>query len=185
MSKLQLFIEEGIKNVKLKINNQATLHTFCNLINMKKILHRSYKLYTLLIITILLIGCGAVPGSPQTPETDQNLPAYIYLDSKGNRYDLTSQKLIYTPVSEENTVDGVDDEGYYTNIKITRNEYNKIAAAMNGQLNRVQRPQPNRDPLLPIPRLIKEAGAAPEEKNLDRDGVLSLNHVLEPFLADQ
>ncbi len=143
--------------------------------------------YTLIFVLVFpfILGCGATSQALNSSvETEMNLPVYTYMDNKGNQYVITQNKLEYTPVSEENTVDGIEDEGYYTLLKITRNEYNKIAALCEQILNRAQQPLPERDPDLPIPRLIKQ-DEDPADTNIDLDAVRELNFILEPFLEDE
>lgn len=132
-----------------------------------------------------LISCGAKPGSPSTaPAPDPSLPSYHYQDAKGNLYDITQQKLIYRPVSIKNTVDGITDEGYYTELNITRNDYAKIAAVSEKHLQRNQNTV-TRDPNLPVPFLRREGGQDPKEINVDNVTVNAMNFVLEPYLEDE
>ena len=145
----------------------------------------SYSLIFVLVFPFVL-GCGAT-SQALNPEvqTEMDLPIYTYLDNKGNQFVITQNKLEYTPISEENTVDGIEDQGYYTLLKLTRNEYNKIAALCEQVLNRSQQPLPEREADLPIPRLIKQDEDDPAEINIDLQAVKELNFILEPFLEDE
>ena len=137
----------------------------------------------------LLLGCGAQPGDPKpdpAPAPDPNLSTYRYMDATGSAYDVTQQKLIFTPASEDDTVDGTVDDGYYTELNITRNDYAKIAAAFEEQLGRSQGSATNRDPALPVPHLSRSGGNKDAlETDLDAKAVQGLNHLLEPYINDQ
>lgn len=133
-----------------------------------------------------MVSCGATPGAPApTPAVDTSLPAYHYQDSKGNLYDITQQKLIYRPVSIKNTVDGITDEGYYTELNINRNDYSKIAAVCEEHLQRNQNLMENRSSEVPVPFLRREGGKDPKEIDVDNTTVNAMNFILEPFLEDE
>ncbi len=136
-----------------------------------------------------LLGCGAVPGNPKpnpAVSADSTAASYHYVNAVGSSYDLTPQKLIFTPASAENTVDEVKDDGYYTELNITLNDYTKLAAACEKELKREQNPATKRDSVLPVPQLSRR-GANKDALviNLDAQAVRSLNYVLEPYLDDQ
>lgn len=138
-----------------------------------------------LIASALLIACGATPGISTGPTPPaKNLPAYHYRDAEGNLYDLTAQKLIYTPVSATNTMDGITDEGLYTELNISLNDYAKIAAVFEQQLQRNQNELTERSPEIPLPFLRRDGKEDPKNMNIDYTAVNALNFVLEPFLDE-
>ena len=138
-----------------------------------------------LIISALFIGCGATPGISTGPTPpNKNLPSYHYQDSEGNLYDITGQKLIYTPVSATNTIDGITDGGLYTELNISQNDYAKIAAVCEQQLQRNQKELTERSPEIPLPFLRRDAEDNPKKMNIDYTAINALNFVLEPFLDE-
>ncbi|HEA30184.1 MAG TPA: hypothetical protein ENH91_09350 [Leeuwenhoekiella sp.] len=139
-----------------------------------------------LIAACTLLACGATPGlSTPTPPSDKNLSTYHYQDVKGNLYDITQRKLIYTPVSATNTIDGIADEGLYTELNISQNEYAKIAAACEEQLQRNQNQLTQRRPNIPLPFLRRDGRDEPKKINIDYTAANALNFILEPFLEDE
>jgi len=131
------------------------------------------------------MACGATPGISTGPTPpDKNLPSYHYQDTDGNLYYITAQKLIYTPVSATNTIDGTTDEGLYTELNISPNDYAKIAAVFEQQLRRNQNELTERSPNLPLPYLRREGDDNPKKMNIDYTAVNALNFVLEPFLDE-
>ena len=131
----------------------------------------------------ILSSCGAVPGQ-QSFSTAPDMPRarYVYLDAWGNQYVITQNKLEYTPVSEENSIDDLKDQGRYAQLNITLNEYGKIASVCDRELAREQAPlSATRDSLLPIPMLTKTLETT-ESLELDLDGVRELNFILKPYL---
>jgi hypothetical protein len=138
-----------------------------------------------LITAALFIACGATPGiSTGSAPPDKNLPSYHYQDAEGNLYDITGQKLIYTPVSATNTIDGITDEGLYTELNISPNDYAKLAAAFEKQLQRNQNQLTERSPEIPLPFLRRDGDDNPKKMNIDYTAVNALNFVLEPFLDE-
>lgn len=140
------------------------------------------------LLLVLIIGCGAQPGDPKpdpTPAPDPSLPSYQYMDTTGSTYVLSQQKLIYTPASSEDTVDGVPDEGYYTELNITRNDYAKIAAAFEQQFDREQEPFASDNPARVLPRLSRSGGEGDAPViDLDAKAARDLDYILEPYLND-
>ena len=138
-----------------------------------------------LFTAALFIACGATPGiSTGSEPPDKNLPSYHYQDAEGNLYDITGQKLIYTPVSATNTIDGITDEGLYTELNISPNDYAKLAAAFEKQLQRNQNQLTERSPEIPLPFLRRDGDDNPKKMNIDYTAVNALNFVLEPFLDE-
>ncbi len=138
-----------------------------------------------LIISALFIACGATPGISTGPTPpDKDLPSYHYQDSNGNLYDITGQKLIYTPASATNTIDGITDSGLYTELNISLNDYAKIAAVCEQQLQRNQKSLSERNPAIPLPFLRRDGADNPKKINIDYTAVNALNFVLEPFLNE-
>ncbi len=139
-----------------------------------------------LFIAALFSCCGATPGISTGPAPlDKNLPSYHYQDAKGNFYDITGQKLIYTPVSATNTIDGIIDQGLYTELNISPNDYAKLAAAFEQQLQRNQNQLTERSPEIPLPFLRRDGDDNPKVMNIDYTAVNALNYILEPFLKDE
>ncbi|WP_031426405.1 hypothetical protein [Flavimarina sp. Hel_I_48] len=146
---------------------------------------KKITLFFSILIATILIGCGATPGiSTGSKEPDKNFPSYHYQDAEGNLYDITSQKFIYTPVSATNTIDGITDEGLYMELNISLNEYAKIAAACEAQLQRNQNPLTERSPDIPLPFLRRKGDNTPKKINIDYTAVNALNFILEPFLDE-
>ena len=138
-------------------------------------------------MVFLILGCGAKPGNPTPPEDiNADLAAYHFVNAIGSTYDITGKKLIFTPASEADSVDGIEDDGYYTELNITRNEYAKLAAIFEQELERTQDTPDDRDPSLPVPKLSRDGGGKNDlVTNLDYQGLHAINHALEPFLNDQ
>lgn len=144
------------------------------------------KLFSSVIIVLLLMGCGATPGESAPDTVEKSLPAYRYLDNKGNSYYITQTKLEYTPVSADNTIDGIEDQGRHLLININLNIYQKITAVCEQILARAQKPlPPNRDFELAIPQLVRIDDKVPTKLNIDLDAVRSLNFVIEPYLENE
>lgn len=138
-----------------------------------------------LFTAALLIACGATPGlSTGSAPLEKNLHSYHYQDAEGNLYDITAQKFIYTPVSATNTIDGITDEGLYTELNISPNDYSKLAAAFEQQLQRNQNQLTERSPNIPLPFLRRDGDDNPKKMNIDYTAVNALNFVLEPFLDE-
>lgn len=139
-----------------------------------------------LFVLISLMGCGAKRGNPEIAEVrEKNLPVYTYLDNKGNTYKITRLKLHYTPVSVENTVDQLEDQGYPQEIRLSRNEYNLISSVLEQQLNRDQRELPEDYGGYAIPLILKEHEQTTIKQELDLLAVHEINFTLEPFLEDE
>ena len=140
-----------------------------------------------LIFFPFFIGCGAQPvvADLEVKSTD-TLPIYTYLDDYGNTYIIKPGKLEYTPVSEENSIDGIEDQGYHTMINISVNEFNKIKATIEQELSRNQGRLPEeRDPDLPVPQITKRDATETATTPIDLDAVRQINFILEPYLEDQ
>ncbi|MGB3774945.1 MAG: hypothetical protein WA951_06775 [Leeuwenhoekiella sp.] len=137
------------------------------------------------VLALLSVACGATPGISTGDEAiSKEFPSYHYQDAEGNLYDITQQKYIYTPVSPTNSIDGVTDEGLYTELNISINDFTKIAAVCEEQLQRNQEQLTDRDPNIPLPFLRREGGENPKQINIDYKAVNSLNYILEPYLDE-
>jgi len=146
---------------------------------------KKITLFICFLSAVISIGCGATPGiSTGSTVPDKNYPSYHYQDAEGNLYDITSQKYIYTPVSITNTIDGITDEGLYTELNISLNEYGEIAAVFEKQLQRNQNQLTERSPNIPLPFIRREGDNNPKKMNVDYTAVNALNFVLEPFLDE-
>lgn len=132
--------------------------------------------------TLVFLGCGAAPVD-QSFSDKQNIPraTYTYLDAWGNQYVITKNKLEYTPASEENSVDGYEDQGRYSQLNITLNEYGKIASVCDAELARAQDLPYSTNDSLPVPSLTRSFNEV-SSTDLDLDGVRELNFILKPFL---
>ncbi|WP_416446471.1 hypothetical protein ACH3O9_09050 [Leeuwenhoekiella sp. A16] len=147
---------------------------------------KNVKAVYFLILLPLFLSCGAKPVTAdlevKSPDT---LPIYTYLDNMGNTYIIRPGKLEYTPVSEENSIDGIDDQGYHTMINISVNAFNKIKAIIEQERARKQNELTDRDPALPVPEVTKRDAAETVTTTLDLEAVRQLNFILEPYLEDQ
>ena len=149
-------------------------------------MQRVCSFYFFFIFSALLLSCGATPGLTNlTPDVDKNLPVYTYLDSNGNTYSVSANKLIYDPVSAENTTDGIADQGYHLELNISLNDYSKIAAAFKTQLARSQEDLPATYSGFSIPSLTTQTPQETETLELDLTAVQDINYVLKPFLEDE
>ncbi|MEH6405671.1 MAG: hypothetical protein V7767_00165 [Leeuwenhoekiella sp.] len=146
-----------------------------------------YPTLMLLIFIPVLAGCGATPGNTDLTATEAipTFPIYTYLDNKGSAYIMRPGKLEFNPASEENTIDNITDEGYHTVVNISQNEFNKIAAIFNVQLNKDQQDLGNRDPELPVPEISMQTENEKTNISIDLDAVRELNYILVPFIDDQ
>ncbi len=143
------------------------------------------RFYLGLLIVMLLAGCGATPGLTTTKKTLPNAPAYTYIDTKGNTYSISQNKLIYDPVSVDNTIDGIDDEGYHQELNISLNDYAKIAAVCNRQFEEEQKDLPANYTGNVIPTLLRRYPDSTDELELSIKGVDELDYILIPFLEDE
>ncbi|RXG24575.1 hypothetical protein [Leeuwenhoekiella aequorea] len=136
--------------------------------------------------SMLFITCGATPGLTNLSNTvEKDLPIYTYLDSDGNTYVISANKLIYDPASEENTTDGIKDQGYHLELNISLNEYSKIAATCKKQLNISQEDLRAANTDFVIPTLSVQNSTENESVTLSKEGVQDLNYLLKPFLKDE
>ena len=138
-----------------------------------------------ILILVILISCGATPGITSTKKTLPNAPTYIFIDTKGNTYTVSQNKFIYDPVSEDNTIDGLDDEGYHQEINISLNDYTKIAAECERQFTTEQKELPANYNGNVIPTLLRKFPESTDELTLSIRGVDELDYVLKPYLGDE
>lgn len=145
------------------------------------------SLFSIFILsTMLLMSCGATPGLTNlTQNVDVNLPVYTYLDTEGNTYRISPNKLIYDPASAENTIDGIKDQGYHLELNISLNDYSKIAATCKKQFEISQEALPAANTDFVIPQLTRKSTEINETIDLSKTAVQDLNYVIKPFLKDE
>ncbi|WP_028377364.1 hypothetical protein [Leeuwenhoekiella sp. MAR_2009_132] len=145
------------------------------------------SLFSIFILnTMLLMSCGATPGLTNlTQNVDANLPVYTYLDTEGNTYRISPNKLIYDPASAENTIDGIKDQGYHLELNISLNDYSKIAATCKKQFEISQEALPAANTDFVIPQLTRKSTEINETIDLGKTAVQDLNYVIKPFLKDE
>ena len=148
-------------------------------------MYRIAKLLSPLLLVVILTNCGATPGFTDTETTLPDAPTYLYIDTKGNNYAISQNKLLYDPVSADNTIDGLDDEGYHLEINISVNDYAKIASVCNEQFNQTQKDLPVEYSGYVIPRLLRRYPTTTDEIKLSLVSVEELDYVLKPFLNDE
>jgi hypothetical protein len=149
-------------------------------------MHRFFRFIIPVLLVTVMAGCGATPGFTSSKDTTlPNAPDYTYTDTKGNVYSITTKKLIYDPVSEDNTIDGLDDEGRYLELNIELNDYAKMAAACERQLTTTQKELPANYTGYAIPTLTRTSAEDTEEINLSIKGVDELDYIIKPFLKDE
>tara|TARA_B100001167_G_scaffold177671_1_gene132223 strand:+ start:28332 stop:28778 length:447 start_codon:yes stop_codon:yes gene_type:complete len=143
------------------------------------------KFYFGFFILVFFTGCGATPGLTTTKKTIPNAPSYTYIDTKGNTYSISQNKFIYDPVSEDDTIDGLDDEGYHQELNISLNDYAKIAAACDRQFQETQKELPANYNGNVIPTLLRRYPDRTDELTLSIEGVDELDYILIPYLGDE
>ena len=149
-------------------------------------MHRFSKLIVPVFLTLLLVRCGATPGFTSSQDTTlPNAPDYTYIDTKGNVYFISTKKLIYDPVSEDNTIDGLDDEGRHLELNIALNDYAKMAAACEQQLTTPQKELPANYTGYVIPTLTRKTAEETEQIDLSIKAVDELDYIIKPFLKDE
>ena len=133
----------------------------------------------------LSVGCKTVPALTTSPTTLPNAPQYTYIDTRGNTYNLSTQKLIYDPVSADNTIDGLDDEGRHLELNIELNDYTKMAAECERQFNTTQKELPANYSGYVIPTLTRKDSIETRSIDLSIKAVDELDYVIRPFLGDE
>lgn len=133
----------------------------------------------------LSVGCKTVPALTTTKTTLPNAPQYTYIDTRGNTYNLSTQKLIYDPVSADNTIDGLDDEGRHLELNIELNDYTKMAAECERQFNTTQKELPANYSGYVIPTLTRKDSIETRSIDLSIKAVDELDYVIRPFLGDE
>ena len=135
-------------------------------------------------LTVFLIACGAKPGFTTSKKTLPGAPTYVYLDTKGNSYTISTTKLIYDPVSVDDTVDGIDDEGYHQELNISLNDYTKIAALCDKQFDETQKELPADYTGNIIPQILRKYPDHTDELTLSIEGVDEMDYMLIPYLTN-
>ncbi|WP_272986045.1 hypothetical protein [Leeuwenhoekiella blandensis] len=133
----------------------------------------------------LSVGCKTVPALTTTKTTLPNAPQYTYIDTRGNTYNLSTQKLIYDPVSADNTIDGLDDEGRHLELNIELNDYTKMAAECERQFNTTQKELPANYSGYVTPTLTRKDSIETRSIDLSIKAVDELDYVIRPFLGDE
>ena len=148
-------------------------------------MRRFIYVFTAALGLLVVVACGATPGITTTKKQLPNAPSYTYIDTKGNVYSISSKKLIYEPVSADNTIDGLDDEGRYLELNIELNDYTKMAAECERQLNTTQKELPANYTGYAIPILTRKDSLETQSIDLSIEAVDELDYVIKPFLNDE
>ena len=143
-----------------------------------------HRILAVFCLSVFLIGCGATPGITTSKKTLPNAPTYVYLDTKGNVYTISTTKFIYDPVSSDNTIDGIDDEGYHQEINISLNDYTKIAALCEKQFNETQKELPANYNGNIIPQILRKYPDSTDELTLSIEGVDEMDYLLIPYITN-
>ena len=133
----------------------------------------------------LSVGCKTVPALTTTKTTLPNAPQYTYIDTRGNTYNLSTKKLIYDPVSADNTIDGLDDEGRHLELNIELNDYTKMAAECERQFNTTQKELPANYSGYVTPTLTRKDSIETRSIDLSIKAVDELDYVIRPFLDNE
>ena len=149
-------------------------------------MRRLYSLIVPVLLALLITSCGATPGFTSSKDTTlPNAPDYTYIDTKGNVYSISTKKLIYDPVSEDNNIDGLADEGHHLELNIELNDYAKMAAACEEQLATPQKELPANYTGYVIPTLTRKTAEETTQIDLSIKAVDLLDYAIKPFLRDE
>lgn len=141
------------------------------------------KLFSFLVLFSILSCAGYNTNQKVTQLVRSSYPRYVFQDEMGNLFNITPAKLEYTPVSEENSVDGIKDQGYHTLINLDARQFQIISNLFE---DNIQKEESFVDlenyEILAQPYIEKLDSLDSSRKQINLRQVQALNHILEPYI---